>query len=399
MKLVHFADTHLGFRQYSRVSVGGMNQREEDVGVAFDHVIARTIDVRPDLVVIAGDVFHKVTPENASVIHAFEGFRRLRDALPDVEVVMVAGNHDTPRSQQHVCMLGLFRDLGFHVVDGPAQRFDFPALDCEVLGVPDNFTERPVMAPGTTRRFNVLVLHGETGGITPHAVLGHKPELTAEELHTSAWDYIALGHYHVYREVAPNCFYSGAIEYTSSNTWGELEEEHKLGLVGKCIIERDLDTKRHVRHPIPDPRTIVDLEPFTAADMTSAEIMATICAQVDAIGGVEGKVIRATVLDVPRSTSRVLDHKQINAWRRSALHIQVNVEPAESAITVVHSSGRRRRIPLTERVMDKLRDPLRVIPPDVDRDALCALGSRILEEAGEDRMTQVNEELAAGVAA
>ena len=48
-------------------------------------------------------------------------------------------------------------------------------------------------------------------------------------------DYVALGHYHVYREIAPNAFYSGSIEYTSPNVWGELVEERdtvaELGLI------------------------------------------------------------------------------------------------------------------------------------------------------------------------
>ena len=50
-------------------------------------------------------------------------------------------------------------------------------------------------------------------------------EISRDELDASRWDYVALGHYHVYREIAPNAFYCGSIDYTSVNTWGELYEE------------------------------------------------------------------------------------------------------------------------------------------------------------------------------
>ena len=47
----------------------------------------------------------------------------------------------------------------------------------------------------------------------------------AEELRAAEWDYVALGHYHVYREVEPNAYYSGSIDYTSFGAWVELRDE------------------------------------------------------------------------------------------------------------------------------------------------------------------------------
>ena len=56
------------------------------------------IELAPELVLIAGDVFHQVRPTNTAILHAYLQFARLRNALPNTEIVMVAGNHDTPRS-------------------------------------------------------------------------------------------------------------------------------------------------------------------------------------------------------------------------------------------------------------------------------------------------------------
>ncbi len=98
MKLAHLADIHLGFRQHHRLTPQGINQREADVARAFRLVVDDVIDAAPDVVVIAGDLFNSVRPSNPAILHSFNQFRRLRLALPEAPVVIVAGNHDTPRS-------------------------------------------------------------------------------------------------------------------------------------------------------------------------------------------------------------------------------------------------------------------------------------------------------------
>ena len=98
MRLVHLADLHLGFRQYQRLTAAGINQREADVGASVARAIEATIALRPDAVVIGGDVFHSVRPSNSAILHAYRLFLKLRTALPDAAIVMVAGNHDAPRT-------------------------------------------------------------------------------------------------------------------------------------------------------------------------------------------------------------------------------------------------------------------------------------------------------------
>src|SRR3954470_793131 len=97
MRLVHLSDLHLGYRQYQRLTPGGINQREADVAATFRTAIDRIIALRPSAVVIAGDIFHSVRPTNQAILWAFLQFSRLRQALPDAAIVLVAGNHDIPR--------------------------------------------------------------------------------------------------------------------------------------------------------------------------------------------------------------------------------------------------------------------------------------------------------------
>src|SRR5688500_2267007 len=165
MRLVHLSDLHLGYRQYQRLTPNGINQREADVAGALKRAVDRTIELHPDLVVMAGDIFHNVRPTNPAILHAFRQFTRLRRSIPEATVVMIAGNHDTPRSSETGCILKLFADLGIEVVDGEARRVVVPARDLAILAVPDAGAARPALVPDPTYRHNILLLHGEVEGV------------------------------------------------------------------------------------------------------------------------------------------------------------------------------------------------------------------------------------------
>jgi DNA repair exonuclease SbcCD nuclease subunit len=342
------------------------------------------IELAPEVVLIAGDVFHQVRPTNTAILHAYLQFARLRAALPQTEVVMVAGNHDTPRAAETGCILRLFVPLGVHVVDAEPRALDFPALDLSVLAVADNQHRRPKLVPGGTRRWNVLLLHGEVEGmLSPYAATGEATaqEIPQAELNEGAWDYIALGHYHVYRRLAPNQFYSGSLDYTSTNTWGERIEEGMAGLPGKGIIEHDLASGVHTFHPLPPTREFVDLPAVSARGLTTEEVNDRIRDTVEACaGGIEEKVVRLVVRDLPRHITRQLDHRQLRDFRRRARHFHLDTRRPEMIRSVGHGSPSRRPS-LADFVRDKLRE--RVVSGDVDRDALVQLGLRYLRDAEE----------------
>ena len=170
MKLAHLADLHLGFRQYERQTPKGGNQREADVAEGFRHAVDDLLEQRPDLIVIAGDVFHTVRPTNQAILFLFQQLQRVRTALPETPIVMIAGDHDTPRSTETTPILRLYETLGVEVAADQPRRLRFPRLDCAVLAVPHQplvASNRPALRPepGVTR--NVLVVHGEVEGVLP----------------------------------------------------------------------------------------------------------------------------------------------------------------------------------------------------------------------------------------
>ena len=67
LKVVHLADLHLGFRAYARYAKSGVNQREEDVCRSFSESVNNIIEISPDVILVAGDVFHSVRPSNAII--------------------------------------------------------------------------------------------------------------------------------------------------------------------------------------------------------------------------------------------------------------------------------------------------------------------------------------------
>src|ERR1019366_8979937 len=159
------ADPHLGFRQYHRLTARGHNQREADVALAFTRAVDGVIAEHPDAVVVAGDVFHAVRPTNSAILHAVREFGRLQRALPGVPVVVIAGNHDTPRSTDTTSIFGLLHEIGVHVAADAARRFPFPDLDLSLLAVPHQaLFEEPRIAvePSGRAKHQVLVIHGET---------------------------------------------------------------------------------------------------------------------------------------------------------------------------------------------------------------------------------------------
>lgn len=382
MRLVHISDLHLGFRRYQRLTPTGINQRESDVAMAFNRAVDKIIDVAPDIVLIAGDVFHTVRPTNTSIVHAFGQFSRLVRALPDAIVVMIAGSHDSPRAVETGCILRLFVPLGIHVVHGEPQRLTFPERDLSILAVPDALRDHPALDPDPSAKHNILLIHCELPEAAPAYAEGQERavvQVKLDEIRPETWNYVALGHYHVYTQLAPNVLYSGSLEYTSLNAWGDLEAERKVKLPGKGMVEFDIATGKRKFHFLPATRPLIDLPVIMARGMSAADVDAAIQAGVERVsGGIDDKIVRQVIRDVPRHIARELDHKALRELKRRALHYHLDTRRPE-IIRAVASGGPGRRPSLADTVRDHLQR--RVMPGDIDRDRLVSLGLDYLHEA------------------
>lgn len=382
MRIAHLADAHLGFRQFQRLDPSGVNQREADVAAAFRRAIDAVIARDADLVVIAGDLFHAVRPTNRSIIEAFNQLARLRRELPRAPVVLVAGNHDTPRSVEAGSILKLMAGLGVDVVDEEARRLSYPDLGVSVLAVP----HAALLAsrgprdwrPDPAAKHNVLALHPEIAGYFPEFGESDYGGVHVEPREWGdGWDYVALGHYHVVSEVAPHAWYSGSLEYTSPNIWGELEVE-KRRKVTKGIMLADLGRNKIEPVPLPPPRLVHDLPSLDAAGMNATQLDAAIQGRIAGLaGGVTDSITRLVVWNVPRQLAHELDHAALRALRAQALHFQLDLRRPEPAQRTVGMGAPGRGMLLPDLVAEYLaRRPL---DADLDRTRLVALGRQYLE--------------------
>lgn len=387
MRIAHLADAHLGFRQYYRLTPNGINQREADVANAFRAAIDDVLEVAPEAVVIAGDLFHSVRPTNPAILFAFQQLHRLREGLPQTPIVIIAGNHDTPRSTETGTILKLFETLGVDVAHDEPRRLVYPQLDLSILAVPHqslSASPRPVLEPAGKERRQVLVIHGvhEQLPYAERTMDQGGQVLTNSDLTQGQWNYVALGHYHVRMEVCPRAWYSGALDYVTTNPWGELKDEVQRRVPGKGWLLVDVDTGVPTFRPVPAARRVFDLDPIEAAGRNAADIDQMILSRIEGIkGGLADQIARLVVYNIPRHVGRELNHTALREYKARALHFHLDLRrPAEERPSGLVVAGQR--VTLRQILTEYLHN--RPLPAELDRDAYQRLGLEVFDDVERD---------------
>lgn len=328
MRVVHLADLHLGFRQYERLNPAGANVREADVALALSRAIDGIIPARPDLILVAGDVFHAVRPPNSAILSAIQLFSRLRAALPTTPVVMIGGDHDTPRSSETKAITALYQVVGVDVVQDAVQVLE--RAGAVVTAVPLAALGQLAQVHPVPGRVNILVAHGEARD------LPHQARTIGADVLGAGWDYVALGHYHVHQQVGPRAWYAGSLEYVSTDPWKDLREQERAGLPGKGWVLAEIGQGEPVIQfqPIVPPRLLVDL-PSVAGDTgllesVNAEILERLAAVPD------GAVARLVVHDVSRDRAKGLDWEAIRGHKARLLMLHLDIRRTREEAATIH---------------------------------------------------------------
>jgi exonuclease SbcD len=381
MRLAHLADLHLGYRSGRRFTPQGLNVRENDVALAFKHAIDGVIAAEPDAILVAGDIFDVPRPSNLVVHFAFQQFKRLRQALPDAPVIIIAGNHECPPEAGLGSPLSILTELGCDVVLG-ARRVVYPSLGLSVLAVSEaalRSPERPRLAPEGPEAHQVLLLHGNVPAPTKRwlAKIGRLTmDVSLEEL-GRGWAYAAIGHWHVQQEVAPHCWYAGSLDYVSTDSWGELHDEAKLGLEGKGWLLADLASGMVERRPVPCVRRHYDLPPIDARTMTAEALDQAIAANLPP--DVEGAVIRQVVENCAVETGRGINHRAIEQLRARAVLYRLDLRRPDRETEVLGV-----RVAIKGKGVEQILSEAlaqRQLPPGMDREAFVAAGMDALAPA------------------
>jgi exonuclease SbcD len=188
-------------------------------------MVDKTIELKPDFMIIAGDIFHHARPSNITLENAITNFRKLRDA--GIPVLTVDGSHDSAPNVITGTILnpldsaGLIHYLPRH--EGASWRNE----SCYVYGIPNFRTPRkteeelPIFLEQNESKpdpsvFNILVFHMalDIPALKP-------PQMEAEarpELLPEGFNYYAGGHIHKpYKSLFKNGLltYSGCTETVS----------------------------------------------------------------------------------------------------------------------------------------------------------------------------------------
>ena len=234
MRFMHIADVHLG----AAPDHGFLwaKDRGRELWESFRRCIADANEKKVDLLLIAGDLFHR-QPE----LQELREVNYLFSTLERTIVVLIAGNHDYlklsspyrtfPWNENVICLFS-----------PECERVRLPELKTEIYGLSYHRQEiREPLYEGLVAEksdcFRILLAHGGDAQHIP---------LSKEGLQASGFDYIALGHIHKPQVYIKNlAMYAGALEPIDCNDPGPhgyiIGEVHrkkvKLSFVEVCSRE------------------------------------------------------------------------------------------------------------------------------------------------------------------
>jgi len=327
---VHAADLHLGYSQY------GLEARRQDFDNAFAEIVEKTIELKPDFMIIAGDLFHQARPSNVTLENAIRSFKRLRDA--GFTVLTVDGSHDSAPNTITGTILypldsaGLIYHLPRH--EGACWR---KSGCCYVYGVPNFRTRRkteetlpafmeqnpPTPDPEVS---NIFVLHMavDLPSVKPPYIEAEAPP----ELLPDGFDYYAAGHVH---KRFMGKFKNGLLAYSGcTETVSYDEAEQKKGFFHVKVNEKGKVSQGFVELNTPRKFSILEQE---FSGMTSAKIT-DMTVQLVKGAEEEGAVIIPVLKGVlPAEASRAeVDIARIRGAAEKALLVHPIVLLKESAI-------------------------------------------------------------------
>jgi len=285
MKIIHFADLHLGVESYGRIDPdSGLSTRLEDFLKVLDQVVDYALENRVDLVLFCGDAYKSRDP---SQTHQREFAKRInRLSTSGIPIFLLIGNHDLPNAIGRATTTEIFDTLAVKYVyvsnrpeicriqtnSGTVQIASLPWLRRSALLSKeetknlnfDQINQRLQQILTSIIAANIPKLDPELPSILAAHVWVSGAQIGSERLMTigqehallvsnvahPAFDYIALGHIHKHQVLSDNppVVYAGSLERLD---FGEEEDEKGFYLVE---IKPDKETgKRQVSfdfHPV-----------------------------------------------------------------------------------------------------------------------------------------------------
>ena len=194
VRIAHFADTHVGYRQYN------LEEREKDIYDALDEIGDRILEEHVDIVLHCGDLFDSPRPAP----QAYRAFKRFLSRVEGkAKVFGVLGDHDRPKSRgvaPHVLFEDQMQVLG---VGGFAEhkRLRIGGRDVLIAGLSNLSRTYRRLLLEELKKLAGLQLDGALGVLLLHEGLDKflpyegAFELCLDEVPRN-FGYVAMGHLH-----------------------------------------------------------------------------------------------------------------------------------------------------------------------------------------------------------
>lgn len=248
MKILHFADIHIGMLNYSKLDPQtGLESRLLDFFKIMDTIIDRAIEEKVDALIFAGDAYKTRDPSPTQQRGFGERIKRVSKI--GIPTVMVVGNHDTPNAQGKANTLDIYSALeidnvyvsrkpeilniptksgNLQVVTAPwLQKSDFKELGDRLSAMYSKLNKNEI---------SILVGHLEVEGASMGSEKGlaiiNDVTIPLSLLTDKRLSYVALGHIHKHQNLNPSnnppVIYSGSPERID---FGEAKEDKGFILV------------------------------------------------------------------------------------------------------------------------------------------------------------------------
>jgi len=376
MKIFHLADTHLGYSAYRKVSPDTrLNQREMDVFAVFEEFVDAAISNKPDLIIHAGDLFDSVRPSNRAIAFALRQLLRISEAK--IPIVIISGNHETPRLKETDCIFRVFEHIeGVYPVY--RQKLEIVSLEInghEVLvhalphiGSEERFRDEFEKMKPKKKSINIAVLHGSLVGLDFGYLTGDFNEIKINgRILTRGFDYIALGHFHDHTRLDDRCAYSGSTERYSFTEAGK-----KKGFLEINVVSDQLQsTFREL-----SARVMLDLGVVNVMNMNMEEVRHAIEKRLSS-GSIDDAVVRVKIEKITKEVYKGLDHTLLDLLTKKALYFRFNWDIVDDAVLGMdYSSQFRGLIREFQDYIDKS------IVENLEKERLKEMGSHYLIRAG-----------------
>jgi DNA repair exonuclease SbcCD nuclease subunit len=196
---MHLADLHLGAPQ------SYLGEKAAQRAGELESALLRALEAAPErnvhAILIAGDLFDTFDPAPELVARVKAAFRKTSDA--GAPIILIPGTHDSHRYAR--CVYGKTQFPGVDILLEAGEPLRKRLGDCEVFfygfsGGGKSGKDTPPFRRGPGEGLHVALVHGPVSDGTHWASSPRDYPLSPAEIEQSGFDYVALGHYHDFRE-------------------------------------------------------------------------------------------------------------------------------------------------------------------------------------------------------